>query len=250
MNKNQNETSRVDVLGVGFDDTTKDVAVARAFRWITGRTGGFVVTPNPEIVWMCRKDADLRKAVADARLVLADGVGVVLGARILKRPLAEKIPGIDFASALFSKMAEAGQSVFLLGAKPGVAEQAGARLCEAYPGLVVAGTAHGYFQEDGPIVARINQARPDLLLVCLGAPRQELWMHRHSGDLDVGLMAGLGGALDVFAGTAERAPAGWQKAGLEWLYRLIKEPRRVKRMRVLPLFLLAVIFRRLRGEPA
>ena len=141
-------------------------------------------------------------------------------------------------------MAGEGKSVFLLGAKPGVAERAAKNLAENYPGLLIAGTHDGYFNEDAPVVEAVNAASPDLLLVCLGAPKQEKWMRSNAAKLAVGLMIGAGGSLDVFAGTAERAPEGWQKAGLEWLYRLLKEPRRIGRMMKLPKFLLCVAFRK------
>jgi N-acetylglucosaminyldiphosphoundecaprenol N-acetyl-beta-D-mannosaminyltransferase len=142
------------------------------------------------------------------------------------------------------RMAKAGKSVFLFGAKPGVADLAAEKLRERFPGLIIAGTANGYFTDDAPIIEQINAAKPDLLLVGLGAPKQELWMQKNSARLDVRLMIGCGGSLDGFAGTVQRAPEAWQRANLEWLYRLIQEPRRFWRMMRLPLFLLAVIGKR------
>jgi len=235
------------VLGVGFDDLTMAEAVGCALDAIESRTGAYVVTPNPEIVWLCRKDSALEQVVSEAELVLADGVGITLGAKILKRPLKARLPGIDFATVLMQEMAGRGQSVFLYGAKPGIAERAGAALLAQYPGLMLAGTADGY-GDDGPVIDAIRAAEPDLLLVCMGAPKQEFWMAAHRGQLGAGLMVGLGGALDVFAGTVQRAPVGWRRLGLEWLYRLLKEPRRIGRMMRLPLFLLAVFGQRMRGR--
>ena len=239
---------RIDVLGVGFDNITADEAVSAAYGAVCGDApAGYAVTPNPEIVWLCRDDEALCRAVNGAFLVLPDGIGVIYGAKILGTPLKERIPGIDFITALLAKMAGAGKSVFLFGSKPGVAEAAADNLTAAYPGLVISGTCNGYFTDDGPIIEKINAASPDLLLVCLGAPKQELWMSENASRLNVRLMAGLGGSLDVFAGNVKRAPAAWQRLGLEWLYRLIKEPRRIKRMIKLPLFVLAVIIKRIRG---
>ena len=245
---------RVDVLGIGFDNVTAPQAVARALEIIGGGCAkslgllsqspkSYVVTPNPEIVWMARRDCAFRDAINGAGLVLADGIGIILAGRILGTPLPEKIPGIDFAAALFGEMAGFGGSVYLLGAKPGVAENAAKKLAAAYPGLRIAGSADGYFTDDAPVIASINAARPDVLLVCLGAPKQELWMAANLEKLDVKLCAGLGGSLDVFAGEVRRAPAFFRKFGLEWLYRLISDPRRIKRMIKLPLFMLAVIFK-------
>jgi N-acetylglucosaminyldiphosphoundecaprenol N-acetyl-beta-D-mannosaminyltransferase len=145
------------------------------------------------------------------------------------------------------KLARSSGSVYLFGAKPGVAEAAAKTLIQAYPGLRICGTHDGYFSDDGPILTDIRESRPDLVLVCLGAPKQELWMAENVSKLNVRLMAGLGGSLDVFAGNVKRAPKAWQRLGLEWLYRLIKEPRRIKRMIKLPLFVLAVIMKRIRG---
>ena len=243
------DTMRVDVQGVGFDSLTLDEAAAIAYSAVCGEhCAGYVVTPNPEIVWLCRDDPSFADVLNSAFLVLPDGIGVVYGAKLLGRPVKQRVPGIDFVSALFERMAAAGKSVFLFGAKPGVAALAAQTIAKAYPGLVIAGTHNGYFTDDAPIIEEINAASPDLLLVCLGAPKQERWMAENKDRLNVRLMAGLGGSLDVFAGTAKRAPKGWQKLGLEWLYRLLKEPRRITRMIKLPLFLVEVIFRRIRGH--
>jgi len=238
---------RTDVLGVGFDSLTMDEAVDRALEEIEQRGGNYMVTPNPEIVWLCKKDEALRRIVDEAALVLPDGVGITLGAKILGRPLKTRLPGIDVIACLLAEMARRDQSVFLYGAKPGIAERAEEKLKAKYPGLRIVGTADGY-SDDVPVIENIQVAAPDLLLVCLGAPRQEKWMATHMGQVNAGLMAGLGGALDVFSGEVERAPEIWRKLGLEWLHRLLREPRRIGRMIRLPLFLFAVIWQRVRGK--
>ena len=238
---------RINIMGVDFDSLTLSEAVNRAEALISERRAAYVVTPNPEIVMTCWENPDAMEAVLNADLVLPDGVGIVYGAKILGTPLKGKLPGIDFAAELMRRMASRGGSVYLLGAKPGVAEMAGMRMQEQFPGLIVCGTHDGYFQEDAPIIEEINALQPDLLLVCLGAPKQELWMHRNRPSMKVGLMAGLGGSLDVFAGTVKRAPALFQRLGLEWFYRLIKEPWRFKRMMKLPKFLFACIGKKIRA---
>ena len=238
---------RINIMGVDFDSLTLSEAVDRAEALISERRAAYVVTPNPEIVMTCWENPYAMEAVLNADLVLPDGVGIVYGAKILGTPLKGKLPGIDFAAELMRRMASRGGRVYLLGAKPGVAEMAGLRMQEQYPGLIVCGTHDGYFQEDVPIIEEINALQPDLLLVCLGAPKQELWMRRNHPVMKVGLMAGLGGSLDVFAGTVKRAPALFQRLGLEWFYRLIKEPWRFKRMMKLPKFLFACIGKKLRG---
>jgi N-acetylglucosaminyldiphosphoundecaprenol N-acetyl-beta-D-mannosaminyltransferase len=242
---------KTDVLGVKFDGLTMAEALSRAealldrFSREKGARVPYVVTPNPEIVWLCRKNADLARAVSGAAMTLPDGIGIVYGAKILKTPLPERVAGFDFAMGLMARLNACGGSVFLLGAKPGVAEKAAEELKCLYPNLQICGTQDGYFQDDAPVLAKINEAAPDLLLVCLGAPKQELFMERNAARLDAGLMVGLGGSLDVLAGEVRRAPESWRRLNLEWLYRLIKQPSRIGRMMRLPLFLLAVITRRI-----
>jgi len=241
---------KIDIFGVEFNDVAAERAVAQACELIDSGSKAYIVTPNPEIIWMARRDSALLRAVNGAELVLSDGIGVIMGARILGTPLrGGRVPGIDFATALFEKMAQTGGSVFLMGAKPGVAELAANKLMEKYPGLDIAGVADGYFTEDEPVIEKINSTHPDLLLVCLGSPKQELWMAENLGRLSVKLCAGLGGSLDVFAGNVKRAPALFRKLGMEWLYRLFREPRRITRMAKLPLFILALVWKRLRRKP-
>lgn len=239
---------RIDVMGVGFDSLTMAEAVKKARALMEARRAAYVVTPNPEIVMRCREDAAAMAAVQQADLVLPDGIGVIYGAKLLGTPLKMKLPGIDFAMTLMGELAQEGKSVFLFGSKPGVAENAGEKLQARFPGLVIAGTHDGYFTDDAPIIAQINAVQPDLLLVCLGAPKQEIWMQCNAPRLNVGLMAGLGGSLDVFAGNVKRAPKFFQRLGLEWLYRLVKEPSRIGRMMKLPKFLFAAIGQKLRGK--
>lgn len=235
---------RVEILGVGFDNVTMDQAVAEGVRLADTEGAHYVVTPNPEIVEACREDQEALEAVNGADLVLADGIGVVYGAKILGTPLKERVPGIEFAQHLMGRMAQNGKSLFLLGAKPGVAEKAAERLQGQYPGLRVAGVHDGYFQEDGPVLETIRASGADVVFVCLGAPKQEKWMRRNGEATGAHLLVGLGGCLDVFSGEVRRAPEAFQKMGLEWLYRLAKNPSRVGRMMKLPLFLVHAAGRR------
>lgn len=238
---------KVDVMGVRFDNVTMEEALARAIELLPDKRGAYVVTPNSEIVYEAMADSGLRELLNHANLVLPDGAGVVLGSKILKTPLKEKVAGVDFADRLLAHLAETGGSVYLLGGKPGIAELAGQKMRDKYPDLIICGMADGYFKDEGPVVEAIQQAAPDVLFVCLGAPKQEKFMARHQKELTVGLMAGLGGSLDSFAGTVKRAPRWMIRLNLEWFYRLIKEPWRFKRMLRLPKFLWAVICRRMRG---
>ena len=231
---------RIDVLGVGFDNLTMAEAVEAGVRLLQEEGCHYVVTPNPEIVEVCRENPAAMAAVNGADLVLPDGIGVVKGAAMLGTPLKEKTPGIEFAAGLMARMAKEGQSLYLLGARPGVADKAAERLKGQYPGLRIAGTHDGYFKEDAPVAEAIRASEADCVFVCLGAPKQELWMAKWGKETGARLLCGLGGSLDVFAGVVERAPKFWSDHGLEWFYRLCKEPRRIGRMMKLPLFLLHV----------
>ena len=239
---------RVDILGVAFDSVTMDEAVERALGLLEQDGPHLVATPNPEIVQRANKDPEFAEILARADLVIPDGVGVMYAAKILGRPLKARVPGIDLASALMERMAGTGKRLFLLGAEPGVAQKAAVNLQAAYPGLVVCGAHDGYFQDDGPVIQTIREARADVVFVCLGAPKQEKWIAANGAGAGAGLYIGLGGALDVFAGKAERAPERMQKLGLEWLYRLVKQPSRIGRMAKLPLFLVSAVGARIRGK--
>ena len=236
------------IEGIGFDNVTMDEAVKACLSMV--KKGGYVVTANPEIVWLCRKDKPLKKIINNADLVVADGIGIIYASKILGKPLKERIPGIDLAETVMAKLAESHGSVFLLGAKPGVAELAAENLTGRYPGLRISGTADGYFKDTAPIIQKILDTGPELLAVGLGAPKQEIWMAENREKLKPCLMMGLGGSLDGYAGIAKRAPSRWQKLNLEWLYRLIKQPSRIKRMIKLPAFILTVMIRRLMGRNA
>ena len=232
---------RINVLGVGFDNCTIDQAVAEAIRLMGDGGCHYVVTPNPEIVEICREDGEVRRIINGADLVLPDGVGVIYAARMLGTPLRQRVPGVDFAQGLMAAMAGSGRTLFLLGAKPGVAEEARRRLEAAYPGLRIVGTHDGYFQEDGPVVQAVRESGADVVFVCLGAPKQEKWMERNGPATGARLLVGLGGCLDVFSGNTKRAPEVFQRLGLEWFHRLLKEPRRIGRMMKLPLFMIHVM---------
>lgn len=231
---------KTDILGVAFDALTLSEAEERADALLRARKGGYIVTANPEIVLHSREDAAYAAAVNGADLVLADGVGDLYAARILGTPLPERVAGSDLTPRLLYRLAERGGSVFLYGARPGVAQRAGEALQSAYPGLCIAGEENGYISDETALFAALEREQPDLLLLGLGAPRQELWMAQNRQRTNA-VMIGVGGLLDVFAGDIPRAPEAWQKLGLEWLYRLLREPKRIKRMIRLPKILLLAV---------
>ena len=238
---------KTDIMGITFDNVTMQQALEKAGEILAGDKTCYAVTPNAEIAYEALRDESLRALLNEADLVLPDGAGVVLASKILKTPLQQKVAGVDFADGLLGMLAQNGKSVYLLGSKPGIAELAAQKMLEKHPKLHICGMNDGYFKDEAPIIEKINAARPDVLFVCLGAPKQELFMKRHQNDLSCRLMIGLGGSLDSFAGTVKRAPKWMIKANLEWLYRLYKEPKRFGRMLRLPKYLWAVVCRRIRG---
>ena len=239
---------KTEILGVRFDDLTQQEAAQQGRQLLEEDKFHYVVTPNPEFLLAAEKDPEFRRVLNAADLVLPDGIGVVYSAKILGTPLKERVPGIEFAEAMLSALNEMGGRLYLLGAKPGVAEEAGRRICARYPALVLCGTHDGYFKDEQAILPEIAAAKPDLLFVCLGAPKQEKWMARWGQHTGAKLAIGLGGCLDVFAGNVRRAPEQWQKLGLEWAYRLKKEPQRIGRMAKLPLVLVKAAGQRIRPD--
>ena len=237
---------KTEILGVRFDDLTQQEAAQQGRQLLEEDKFHYVVTPNPEFLLAAEKDPEFRRVLNAADLVLPDGIGVVYSAKILGTPLKERVPGIEFAEAMLSALNDMGGRLYLLGAKPGVAEEAGRRICARYPALVLCGTHDGYFKDEQAILPEIAAAKPDLLFVCLGAPKQEKWMARWGRHTGAKLAIGLGGCLDVFAGNVQRAPERWQKLGLEWAYRLKKEPKRIGRMAKLPLVLVKAASQRIR----
>ena len=228
---------RTNIMGVTFDNITLAEAIDAGEALAKGPGFSYVVTPNPEIVNYGRADQNYADLLNRAGLVLPDGIGVIYASRMLGTPLKERVPGADFSAGLLGRLAKNGGRLYLLGAKPGVAEAAAKNMQETYPGLLVCGTHDGYFQDPEPVVEAIRAAEADVVFVCLGAPKQEKWMAEFGPRTGAHLMVGLGGVLDVYAGTVKRAPMFWQKLGLEWFYRLLHQPSRFGRMAKLPLFL-------------
>ncbi|HSW09650.1 MAG TPA: WecB/TagA/CpsF family glycosyltransferase [Bacillota bacterium] len=237
----------MEVLGVGVDRLTRRQAVARAVELATTRPGSFAVTPNAELVWAAQSDSELRQALNQADLAVADGAGVVWACRILGTPVPERVAGYDLMTDLLAAAAEQDLGVFLIGGRPGVAELAAAQARRRFPALSVLGFAHGYFSaaEETAMCADVKRVRPAFLFVGIGAPRQEKWLARNLFELGAGLAMGVGGGLDVLAGRVARAPSWVIRLNLEWLYRLVREPARLRRQAALPAFAIAVLRRRL-----
>ena len=239
---------KTEVLGLHFDNVTLDEAAELGGKMLEENRFHYVVTPNPEFILAAEKDEEFRTVLNGADLVIPDGIGVVYSAKILGTPLKERVTGIEFATRMLETLNETGGRLFLLGAKPGVADKAGENILAKYPNIVLCGTQDGYFKDEEAVLLTVAAARPDLLFVCLGAPKQEKWMARWGKHTGAKLAIGLGGCLDVFAGNVERAPEAWQKMGMEWAYRLKKEPKRIGRMAKLPLVLVKSAAKRVTGK--
>jgi N-acetylglucosaminyldiphosphoundecaprenol N-acetyl-beta-D-mannosaminyltransferase len=235
------------ILGVRVDKVTKAQALEKFRQLLDGSRCELIVTPNAEIVEKASKTPQLRRIInEEAALVTPDGVGLIYASKLKGDPIEEKVAGIDFARSAIEICAQLGRSVYLLGSKPGVAEAAAANLEKEIPGLKIAGFRDGYFkeEEEASIVRQINESGADFLCVALGSPKQEYFVIRHRDMLKVKAAAGLGGSLDIWSGQLNRAPAFYIDHGLEWLYRMIQEPKRLKRLPALPVFLIKAAIRR------
>ena len=234
---------KVNILGVNVDTVTISQAADKIMEFFNEDRIHTVFTPNSEIIMAAYRDPEFCEMLNNSDLLTADGIGVVYASRILKKPINERAAGYDIARKVLEKLNYTNHKLFLFGGKPGVADEAAANLKKEYPGLNIVGTRNGYFSADdeADIVNEINASGADIVFVCLGAPKQEKWINAHKDELKVRVAMGIGGSLDVFAGRVERAPDFWCKIGMEWFYRLVKEPWRIGRMMDLPKFAATVI---------
>lgn len=206
-------------------------------------------TPNPKLLTLAAQDEALRCTLNRADLLLADGIGVSFAARLTGQGKLPRCPGADYALLLAKAAGRRQKRIFLLGGTPGVAQAAGETLLALCPGLILAGTADGYFTDPEKAAAQIRATAADLVFVCLGCPLQEHWMERYGADTGAHLLLGLGGTLDVLAGQVRRAPLLWRRLGVEWLWRGLCQPRRMLEWWRLPIFLLEALFWPKKEEP-
>lgn len=235
--------TKVDILGVYLDKVDYTSALDKAKDFLAGSKPKIIMTPNAEIIIYAQKNKDFKDVLNKADMLLPDGIGVVIASKILKNPLKERTTGFDFMVSLLRLAQKENHSVFLLGGRPGVAKKAADNIKKSYPNIKIIGTHHGYFDktDEVEIIETINQIKPDLIFIALGAPKQELFMTKYKDKLNCKIAMGVGGSLDVLSGQTKRAPKLMQKLGLEWLFRLIMQPSRLKRIGALPLFLIKVI---------
>lgn len=236
-------SQRTDVLGVPVDAVDMELALDRINAMLAGNETQIVLAVNPEKVMAAQQDPLLLRALASASLLIPDGIGIVLATRLLHGMRMKRVPGSDLMPEICRIAALKGKSVFLFGAKPGVAEKAASLLQRRYPNLQVAGSCHGYWPEEemDVLVQTINRSGAAVLFVGLGSPRQEYWLARHQGQLGVQVCQAVGGTFDAICGNPRRAPQWVQRIHMEWLHRLVVQPSRVNRQSALPKFVKEVL---------
>ncbi len=238
-------TPYVDLLGVRIHRVDMPTTISTIRAYVQSGEPHMVVTADSSSIVLAQTDEDFKDIVNTADLVTPDSSGILHGARSMGTPLLERVSGVDIAREVCSMSAADGYSVYFLGAAPGVAELAAQKLQQACPGLRVAGTQHGFFEpsEDAHVVSRIRESQARILLVAMGIPRQERWIRDHLSELGVCVAMGVGGSFDVFSGRVKRAPAWMQRHGLEWMYRLVMNPRKMRKVAALPRFM-ALVWRK------
>ncbi|MHC0036467.1 WecB/TagA/CpsF family glycosyltransferase [Pseudoneobacillus sp. C159] len=229
------------ILGVDVSRDNYESLTAKLLQKIDNKEKAFIVAINPEKIIKAQEDESLRQLLNRADFQIPDGIGVILASKFKGGQIRERVTGIDMMLKLCEAAAQHGKRIFLYGGKPGRADEAKAKLEEMYPGIQIAGTLNGYEKDQQVVRDTINASQADIIFVALGSPAQENWIVANKEQLHPCVYQGVGGSFDVISGKIERAPESFQKLGLEWLYRLLKEPWRIKRQAVLPLFLIRAI---------
>jgi len=234
--------NNIKILDVPITNIRKEMLLEQVddhFRELNGNL--FIVTANPEIIITAKNTPSYKEVLATADYVVPDGIGVMIAAKILGTPLEQKLPGFELMHDFLAYANTHNKSVYFFGAKPGVAEQAADHAVDLYSGLTVAGYMDGYTKKGLEAAEEIAATHPDFLFVAMGAPLQEEWISKFKGLFPTSVLIGVGGSLDVLSGSVKRAPKFWTSNNLEWLYRLVTQPTRAKRMLKIPLFLLHVV---------
>lgn len=237
------ERERVDILGFPIDRVTMAEAMTRLEAFLSAEGPNIVVTADASGLVAAQSDPEYAAIIREASLVTPDSIGVLWAANRRKRPLTERVSGVDLVAKLCALSADKGYRIFLLGAAPGVAELAGERLKLQYPGCNIVGTRNGFFpaESDEIVAAEVAATRPDILFVAMGIPRQEKFIKKTQGLIGAKIAMGVGGSLDVHSGIVKRAPQIIQKLRLEWLWRLILNPKKIGKVKALPIFFIQVL---------
>lgn len=229
------------ILGIDVCSDTYDELAVKLLQDIDKGRKSFIVAINPEKIMKAQEDRELKSLLNQATYQIPDGIGVILASKLKKGRIRERVTGIDMMLKLCKEATNNGKRIFLYGAKPGIADEAKAKLEEMFPGILIVGTLNGYEKNEEVIERTINDSGAEIVFVALGSPAQENWIIAHKEKLNPSVYQGVGGSFDVISGRLNRAPAVFQKFGLEWLYRLLKEPWRWKRQLELARFLLRVL---------
>ena len=249
INKMTTNNDYVNILGITFITKRFEEMVSLLADRVASKEKTFIVTANPEIVMHAKKHDDYMEAIKDADYIVPDGHGIILASRMLNTPIQERVTGYDLTIRLLELSNQNNWSVYLLGGKEEVNAAAAANIEKRYPQLTLVGRHHGFFDwQDDKVPSEIERLQPDIVLVALGVPRQELWTATHIDRFRHGIFIGVGGSIDVLAGTVKRAPKIWQTLRVEWLYRLFKQPSRWRRMLALPEFVLEVLKMKFSGK--
>lgn len=237
------------ILGVPINNVNLNEALSLVLLYLENNDKKIIFTPNPEFVMNALKDKEFMEILNKSNLNIADGIGIVIGAKILGYNLKERVAGFDLVQKVFFNLKNTNKTVYFLGSNEENINLAKSIMEEKYKGLKIVGTHNGYFKEEegNIIIDKINEIGPDLLLVGLGSPRQEKWIYNNKDRLNVKVMIGIGGSFDVMSGNVKRAPSLFIKLNLEWFYRLITQPTRFKRMLKLPLFLVEILKYKIKG---
>lgn len=243
---------KLSIMGVRIDNKTMTETMDIIKKKLHNNEQYIIYTPNTEFVMMCQSDEEFSNLMNKSDINIPDGIGLIYASRIKKHPLKEKVAGYDLSVNLLKLANEQGLRLFVVGGKPGVAEAAMKKVHENYPAINIVGAQHGYFkgthlgknghEEELKVLEDINKAEPHILFVGFGAKKQEQWIEYNKDKINAKIIIGNGGTLDGLAGNVKRAPDIFIKLGLEWFYRLIKEPKRIKRQILLPMFMLKVLF--------
>lgn len=229
-------------LGINVSPLTYDDIIEDLGRRIAAGMQSTIIAVNPEKVMAAQRDPQVKELINASTYQIADGVGILLAAKLKGGNITSRVTGVDMMSALLKFASEDGLPVYFYGAKEEVVSKAIANIKTSFPQIEVAGYSNGYDKDEAALVQKIQQSGAKIIFVALGSPKQELWIQRNMDKLsNVQVFQGVGGSFDVFSGTVKRAPIGFRKLGLEWLYRLIASPSRIKRQLMLPVFLLKVL---------
>lgn len=243
---------KVEIFGVKVNNITFEEAIDGVKSFLKGDKLRTIYTPNPEIIMGAKDNPSFKSLINRGDMVTPDGIGLIYACKIKKKPLKGRVTGLDLSYEMLKIANENAYGLYLLGGKEGVSQKAGENIKKDYPNIRIAGYHHGYFkgshigfeghQEEKEIIDHINKVNPDIIFVGLGFPKQEIWIDANKDKIKGKIIIGNGGVMDILSGNSKKAPEFIRKIGFEWLYRLIKEPSRIKRQLILPKFMLKVIF--------